>query len=447
MREFGLPSKFWDRKQQQMTLDSRVRLSAELDSARLVLDYPDDWDDVVSGPKITTAPDDNWEEFVSEVKRWTRGWGRFTRSPMSVAMMDKVNGELREWVTAAPESNGECYLTKQPGRGPPFEVGKQSHPLFLRRILHHLQTELMPNMELGLEFNKLVVYGPGGHFAAHQDAPVAGVVGTLLVGLPSAHTGGVLEVKEPGGPSRMRFDFGQAPPASDAVHWAAFFSDCEHQVEPVESGLRAVLCYRVLAEKPRQGLESLAEKPQDLEPLLKYDGLADELERAHVAQDASRTSLMRQLVSAAVGNGDSPLVGFILRHEYGSADPGLLKGMDRTLYQYLQSQCKPTAQPRLYNILVEQELEEDLNGACRDHAKPRKPGVVYALDHADCGKDAHVRFVQAPQPWQHFTMLSKRHLGSEPDYCDGMPPQYNEYTYAQTAVVINLKEDLATPPL
>ncbi|KAH9255998.1 hypothetical protein BASA81_005774 [Batrachochytrium salamandrivorans] len=431
--ELVLPSKFWDRKQQKMAFDPRVRLSAELDSAHLVLEYPEDWEDIVYCPEITTAPEDNWEQFVSEVKGWMKGWGSFTPS-MSIKMMDKVNcsAELSELVTAEPEGNKKCYLRRKPGRGPPFEVGKQSHPLFLMHILHHLQTELMPNMELGLEFNKLMVYGPGGHFAAHQDAPVAGVVGTLLVGLSSAHTGGVLEVKEPGGHGHMRFDFGKAL-TNDVVHWAAFFSDCEHQVESVESGLRTVLSYRILAEKKG-----------DLEPRANYGKFVDKLERGPVEDigSTSKTSIMRQIVNTVASN-DEP-VGFILRHECGTADPELLKGADRILYQYLRSVCKPTSPPRLYNILVEQELEENLNGSAWGRAKPRKPGVVYALNDTEVN-DCNVSFVQTPEPWEHFTMLSKRHLGTEKDYCDGMPPEYNEYTYAQTAVVIHPREDLLPP--
>jgi hypothetical protein len=49
------------------------------------------------------------------------------------------------------------------------------------------------------ELYKLLVYDPGGFFLAHRDTEkTAGMFGTLVVGLPSAHRGGELVIRHAG---------------------------------------------------------------------------------------------------------------------------------------------------------------------------------------------------------------------------------------------------------
>jgi hypothetical protein len=49
---------------------------------------------------------------------------------------------------------------------------------------------------LRAELYKLLVYGPGDHFAEHRDAHKApGMVGTLVLSLPSSHQGALLRVR------------------------------------------------------------------------------------------------------------------------------------------------------------------------------------------------------------------------------------------------------------
>ena len=69
--------------------------------------------------------------------------------------------------------------------------------------------------------------------------PSAGVFGTLVVQLPAQHTGGDLVVELDHGKhqnvARLSDD------SADQMAFACFFADCEHSMQPLESGRRLVL--------------------------------------------------------------------------------------------------------------------------------------------------------------------------------------------------------------
>lgn len=97
------------------------------------------------------------------------------------------------------------------------------------------------------ELYKLNVYsGPSGHFKAHVDTPRSNEqIGSLVVCLPSAHQGGQLEVCHQG--RIMKFDWSMPETARPEIHWAAFYSDCQHEVMEVKSGHRITLTYNLYA--------------------------------------------------------------------------------------------------------------------------------------------------------------------------------------------------------
>ncbi|KAF2870043.1 hypothetical protein BDV95DRAFT_608066 [Massariosphaeria phaeospora] len=94
------------------------------------------------------------------------------------------------------------------------------------------------------ELYKLNVYrAPSGLFKAHVDTPRSTLqFGSLVVCLPCAHEGGQLVVRHDG--HSRTFDW---TGSSDSVQWAAFFSDCEHEVLEVTSGYRLTLTYNLYA--------------------------------------------------------------------------------------------------------------------------------------------------------------------------------------------------------
>jgi len=93
------------------------------------------------------------------------------------------------------------------------------------------------------EFYKLLLYGEGGFFVGHRDTEKApGMFATLVVVLPSAHSGGDLVVRHAGREARLSLRC--EDPAEAA--FAAFYADCVHEVLPVTQGFRLTLVYNLI---------------------------------------------------------------------------------------------------------------------------------------------------------------------------------------------------------
>jgi hypothetical protein len=68
--------------------------------------------------------------------------------------------------------------------------------------------------------------------------------GTLIIQLPSVHSGGELIVYENNGRSKKVIDFGQKDGKSEfSVYFAAHYADLEHEILEVKSGYRLALVY------------------------------------------------------------------------------------------------------------------------------------------------------------------------------------------------------------
>ena len=101
---------------------------------------------------------------------------------------------------------------------------------------------------------KLLIYDEGSFFVSHRDTEKApGMFATLIIALPSTHTGGELVVSHQG--RQARLDLRCDDPAE--VAFAAFYADCVHEVQPVTSGHRLILVYNLL----RQGTGRLPKPP------------------------------------------------------------------------------------------------------------------------------------------------------------------------------------------
>ncbi|SHI87202.1 2OG-Fe(II) oxygenase superfamily protein [Tessaracoccus bendigoensis DSM 12906] len=97
---------------------------------------------------------------------------------------------------------------------------------------------------LRAEPHALLVYGPDQFFAPHQDSEKDDeMVATLVVSLPSIHTGGELVVSH-GGQSRT-----YRHSARDSIGFVAFYADCIHEVLPVRSGRRVTLTFNLLVTR------------------------------------------------------------------------------------------------------------------------------------------------------------------------------------------------------
>jgi len=95
---------------------------------------------------------------------------------------------------------------------------------------------------LKAELYNMLVYEPGQFFVAHQDSETAdGMIGTLVVTLPSAFKGGAMVIEHHDEKVTYRG-------ASDSLTFVAFYADCHHEVRPIEDGHRVVLTYNLLIE-------------------------------------------------------------------------------------------------------------------------------------------------------------------------------------------------------
>ena len=180
---------------------------------------------------------------------------------------------------------------------------------FVGRIVQSVQTEFGIRTKVQHELYKLLIYEKGSFFAPHRDTEkVPGMFATLVVCLPSRHKGGTLIVSHDG--ETRQVEFGGAG-AEFNVRYAAFYADCQHEIEPVTSGYRVCLVYN---------LAIVRQKKQPSAPVSSQavEAVAELLPKFF--EDKSR---------------DKIVIPF--KHQYSQAtlDPRELKGTDRSLMAVL----------------------------------------------------------------------------------------------------------------
>ncbi|MEP7145115.1 MAG: 2OG-Fe(II) oxygenase [Ferruginibacter sp.] len=114
--------------------------------------------------------------------------------------------------------------------------------------------------DLGLEGHsvtanlyKLLIYEKGDFFVAHKDSEKEkGMFGTLIIALPSKHTGGELFVRFDGQEKIIDFS---GPASQYKIPFAAFYADCEHEIRPINSGHRVSLVYNLVQKKGGEKIE------------------------------------------------------------------------------------------------------------------------------------------------------------------------------------------------
>ena len=103
------------------------------------------------------------------------------------------------------------------------------------------------------DFYKLLVYDAGSFFVDHRDTEKApGMFATLVIVLPSAHSGGELVVRHLG--REVTLDLRPEDPSE--IGFAAFYADCVHEVRPVTTGYRVTLVYNLRFLGKRRSLEA-----------------------------------------------------------------------------------------------------------------------------------------------------------------------------------------------
>ena len=172
---------------------------------------------------------------------------------------------------------------------------------------------------LQCELYKMLIYTKGGFFLPHRDSEKrSGMVASMIVVLPTKFNGGELLVEHEGRKHRFSFDAARQQLNAEYV---AFFSDCQHEVKKVTSGVRICLAFNLMLQ------------PESKSPKKSKDQKSD-------------PKLLRTVEDWILHRAELPIV-FALEHQYtsGGLSPSLLKGADAQLFEQLtyvaeEADCK-----------------------------------------------------------------------------------------------------------
>ncbi len=127
---------------------------------------------------------------------------------------------------------------------------------FMSDVVNTVQKALdLKGEKVNAHLYKLLLYETGDFFLPHKDSEKEkGMFGTLVISLPSVHTGGELVVRFDG--REEIIDFSQSA-AQYKIPYAAFFADCDHEIKPVTSGYRLALVYNLVQSGKGKALKSV----------------------------------------------------------------------------------------------------------------------------------------------------------------------------------------------
>ena len=111
--------------------------------------------------------------------------------------------------------------------------------------------DLPENCELSAELHNLLIYEKDHHFKFHQDSEKTdGMLGTLVVLLPSTYSGGDFVIDYQGKKKVFKTS------ASSGLQYLAFYADCQHQVKKVTKGFRVAFTYNLVFKPSKIDFES-----------------------------------------------------------------------------------------------------------------------------------------------------------------------------------------------
>ena len=125
---------------------------------------------------------------------------------------------------------------------------------FLNKILSKIKPDLgLEDYTISAHLYKMLIYEKGDFFLPHKDSEKEkGMFGTLVIGLPSKHTGGELVVSFEGVEEVADF----AGDSGDyKINYAAFYADCDHEIKPLTSGYRICLVYNLVQQKSEKRIQ------------------------------------------------------------------------------------------------------------------------------------------------------------------------------------------------
>lgn len=119
----------------------------------------------------------------------------------------------------------------------------------------------LPADRVEAKLYRLLVYEKGGFFLPHRDSEkLDRMVASLIVVLPNPFEGGRLIVRH--GAVQQDLPFEEAA-SGKAACFAAFYADCEHEVERVTHGVRIALAYNLVLKPAKPSAAAKRTTPAD----------------------------------------------------------------------------------------------------------------------------------------------------------------------------------------
>ena len=116
-------------------------------------------------------------------------------------------------------------------------------------VVAQIKEVLLPhsNKQVFAQLDKVNLYSDNGFFKDHKDTPRSqAMFASLVLCLPSPFEGGQLVIKHRSG--QKVYDWGTAAHDSHQVQWAAFYSDCTHEIRPITQGVRVTVTYNLYVD-------------------------------------------------------------------------------------------------------------------------------------------------------------------------------------------------------
>ena len=218
------------------------------------------------------------------------------------------------------------------------DIGMKGHGIE-REALNRIRDFMFPGRKLDLKLYKLAVYETGGHFDWHMDSTHSDKHhGTLLLALNTSWEGGDLVLRRNGIETPM--DLRPQEPGYfsgwTSLQAAAFFTDTEHRVEPVKSGIRIVLQYDIELEEEEEEDDSGKEEDNELEEWMSSVRATSPEHCVEAAADKAALDKVLTIIKELHSNGARE-VAFALHHLYrkASISANYLKGTDAILHDAL----------------------------------------------------------------------------------------------------------------
>ncbi|KAF2272969.1 uncharacterized protein EI97DRAFT_347613, partial [Westerdykella ornata] len=149
-----------------------------------------------------------------------------------------------------------------------FECRNPAWSRFVETLLKRIVERLGVCVPARAERYKLLLYEEGAFFKPHKDSEKApGMFGTLVVCLPSRHSGGDVRLVH----GKRSLILKTQESSEFDLTFLAWYSDVQHEVLPIISGHRLVLTYNLIQDPgmPRQVSLGLDKSHRQLESLLR----------------------------------------------------------------------------------------------------------------------------------------------------------------------------------